>query len=321
MYAFEWDPRSRGYKLVPARPENQFRPLRPVFREELDAGPLKDIFTYPESCEAPLLWAWHNKYCLNGEEIGALAPVVYKEPLRIILNEAARLDPDLRPLDVDLFREANRELLEALTNDARRVIKEMYDEWAKRTDIIYIAFSGGKDSLVLLDLCHGVLPPDVPVIFSDTDMELPPTLAIWERVKRLYAGRPFIKAKSRLSALESWRLFGPPARSLRWCCAVHKNAPALAAVKSFCGKTGAKAATFVGVRAEESLSRASYEMVGEGVKNPAQTNLMPLLNWTSHEIWLYILAKGLPINEAYRQGFARVGCALCPESPPRHIWN
>lgn len=49
-------------------------------------------------------------------------------------------------------------------------------------------------------------------------------------------------------------------------------------------------------------------------------NRMPLLDWGSHELWLYIFENGLYINNAYRMGLPRVGCAMCPESSEKYVW-
>lgn len=48
-------------------------------------------------------------------------------------------------------------------------IKEWYDHWGGN---VYISFSGGKDSTVLLDLVKGMYP-DVPAVFCDTGLEYP----------------------------------------------------------------------------------------------------------------------------------------------------
>ena len=52
---------------------------------------------------------------------------------------------------------------------AEQRIREWYDHWAGD---VYISFSGGKDSTVLLDLVKG-LYPDVPAVFVDTGLEYP----------------------------------------------------------------------------------------------------------------------------------------------------
>ena len=48
-------------------------------------------------------------------------------------------------------------------------IKEFY---RARDGDVYISFSGGKDSTVLLDLVKGIYP-DVPAVFIDTGLEYP----------------------------------------------------------------------------------------------------------------------------------------------------
>ena len=48
-------------------------------------------------------------------------------------------------------------------------IREWYEHWEGN---VYVSFSGGKDSTVLLDIVRH-LYPDVPAVFSDTGLEYP----------------------------------------------------------------------------------------------------------------------------------------------------
>ena len=48
-------------------------------------------------------------------------------------------------------------------------IREYYEEL---DGYVYISFSGGKDSTVLLDIARSMYP-DIPAVFSDTGLEEP----------------------------------------------------------------------------------------------------------------------------------------------------
>ena len=67
-------------------------------------------------------------------------------------------------------------MLQALPLDVKiektkRRIKEWYDYWDGQ---VYVSFSGGKDSTVLLDLVRNVCGyTDVPAVFVDTGLEYP----------------------------------------------------------------------------------------------------------------------------------------------------
>lgn len=329
MYSYEWDAATRGYRLTTTTGRFVASELRPVFAEELILTGLDARLRFDPDERLPLLWARQNTYLHCGEEIARLIRTRYGAPLRtewrgILMDGADGTSPppeiQLAPVDVAGMLEGSRSILDSLVVDTLKRIKEMHDVCAGRGNIVYIGFSGGKDSAVLLDLCHQVLPLDVPVVFSDTDMELPDTWRIWDEVRERHAGRPFLKARARRPALENWETFGPPSRAIRWCCAVHKSAPALLLLRERSGNPAATTAAFLGVRREESLNRQRYEDIGEGVKVASQTNLMPLLDWGAHELWLYALSRSLPVNRAYRQGFARVGCVMCPESSDRYAW-
>lgn len=332
MYSYEWDRRTRGYRLTTQTGKFVASEIRPVFAEELVLTGLDLRLAFDPKERRPLLWAKQNVYLYRGEEIAKLNKTRYGKPLDIEWKGVLCKDEDshngtktrrktrLIPVDIEAMVAKNRGIMTALVANTLKRIKEMYDAYVEKCDAVYIGFSGGKDSVVLLDLCHKVLPLEVPVIFSDTDMELPDTYRVWEEIQNRYDGRPFLKVSAKTRALENWRLFGPPSRSIRWCCSVHKSSPALIKLKHRIGVTSIKAAAFLGVRGEESLSRSTYEDIGEGVKTSSQANLMPILDWGAHELWLYLLDNDLMINRAYRYGLSRVGCVVCPESSEKYAW-
>lgn len=327
MYSYRFDNKTHGYLLTTQTGKYVANEIRPVFVPELALTGLGQYFEYDPNETRPLMWGIKNSYLIAdvdengnayGRKVAQLNKTQYGKPLDIQIFFDGKLS--LYPVDVDAMVAANAEIMDIVTADAKRRTKELYDESIGRCDIAYIAFSGGKDSVVLLDICHRVLPLSVPVVFSDTDMELPDTYQVVDAVKSLYPEREFITARAETPALENWKVFGPPSRTIRWCCSVHKSTPALMTLKKRLHKTALKVMAFVGVRGDESHSRSFYEDTSDGVKNASQLNRMPILDWGSHELWLYIFANRLVVNEAYKKGIARVGCIACPDSAARYMW-
>jgi 3'-phosphoadenosine 5'-phosphosulfate sulfotransferase (PAPS reductase)/FAD synthetase/ferredoxin len=327
MYSYVWDKKTRGYLLTTQTGKFVANEMRPVFAPELSLTGLGRHFEYDKSETRPLLWAQKNVYLIAdinekgepyGRKVAQLNNTQYGKPLNIQIFFDGTLK--LEPVDITSMVAANTDIMDIVVADAKRRTKELYDGSINRCDIAYIAFSGGKDSVVLLDICHRVLPLSVPVIFSDTDMELPDTYKVWEEIQTRYPEREFICAKAESSALENWRVFGPPSRTIRWCCSVHKSTPALMCLKRNLRKPAIKVMAFVGVRGDESYSRSFYEDATDGAKNASQLNRMPILDWGAHELWLYIFANDLLVNCAYKKGLSRVGCILCPESAGRYMW-
>ncbi len=326
MYSYVFDKKTRGYLLTTQTGKYVASEIRPVFAPELSLTGLGRYFEYDRHETRPLMWGMKNTYLIAdvdekgepcGRKVAQLNNTQYGRPLNIqtFFDGKMKLDP----VDVDAMMAANAKIMDIVVADAKRRTKELYDESIKRCDIAYIAFSGGKDSVALLDICHRVLPLSVPVVFSDTDMELPDTYKVWEEIKTRYPEREFITAKAETSALENWRVFAPPSRTIRWCCSVHKSTPALMYLKKKLRKSAIKVMAFVGVRGDESYSRSFYEDATDGAKNASQMNRMPILDWGAHELWLYIFANDLIVNCAYKKGLARVGCLMCPESAASHI--
>lgn len=200
--------------------------------------------------------------------------------------------------------------LDVATAEGKRVLL------STKIDRFIASFSGGKDSQVVLDLVTRAIPPTAfEVIYSDTGYELPPSLELYEEVKRYYGEKfpalHFSTTRNHESVLNYWDKIGTPSDTHRWCCSVMKTAPLYRSLKVE-GNKQARVLTFDGVRAEESTRRSGYNRIGKGVKHSTVINVRPILKWNSVEIFFYILKYNLPINPAYRQGITRVGCVVCP---------
>lgn len=181
-----------------------------------------------------------------------------------------------------------------------------------------VSFSGGKDSQVLLDLVFRAIPAkDFITIYSDTGYELPSSLSFYDEVKEYYSekyeGARFEWARNHQEVLYYWDEMGSPSNIHRWCCGVMKTAPLYIKLKEIVGKgRQPHVLSFIGTRADESQRRASYSKIAKNAKHANVVNVSPILEWSTTEIWLYILLYSLPFNEAYRKGLGRVGCVTCP---------
>lgn len=324
MFGYEFDAETGGLLLNDSTPNSSKEP-RPVYATEMRMLHMDEWFAFEDQNDRPYLWGEAASYYYRGELIartkgGSLCEAPVMDYL-VASNESGEKVPavprgyELQPVDVDSMVAKNADMMAIIE---QVTVKKIYDYWKryqKRLDCFHVAFSGGKDSMVLLELVKKALPHNAfMVVFGDTKMEFPDTYKLVNIVEQQCKedGIAFYRAASHLGAEEAWRLFGAPSTVLRWCCSVMKSTPQTLKIRDILGKDNFVGADFVGVRAEESIKRSEYEFESYGKKQKGQHSQNPILDWNSAEVWLYIYSRKLPINEAYKKGNTRAGCLFCP---------
>ncbi len=322
MYSYTYDEKTGGIVLN-STPTVFSKEPRPVYAQELDMLGFDKYWKYEKQNEIPYMWAESANYFYRGKLVAKLkGGDLYNAPEIVLVtdDDGKIINPEkngkpLKKIDIKSMIEANRELMEIIEGTTVKKILSSYEKYRNKLDVFHVAFSGGKDSEVLLDLVRKALPKkSFVVVFGDTGMEFPDTYKIVEIIKKSCIDDeiPFYTAKSHFEPCESWRLFGPPARVLRWCCSVHKSTPQTLKLREITGKNDYVGLDYVGVRKHESVARSEYEYENFGKKQKGQFSYNAILDWTSAEIWLYLYQYGLPINEAYKKGNSRAGCLFCP---------
>lgn len=309
MYAFDYDFKTGGIVLLDKRAILSHE-IRPVYAPELIELGLDKVCEFDSQDDVPYMWRDLGRYYYRGKPAFRVryddfgTPEIYE---RFLQNGTTLL-----PIDVPAMVERNADLMKRLRNETVEWLRSVYAERKPKNEFWYVAYSGGKDSQVLLNLTLEAIPAsNLAVIFGDTTMEFPQTYHAVELAERLCKeiGVSFYRAKAPYNAEETWSLFGPPGRKNRWCCDVHKSSPSTILARSLA--EGRRLVDIQGVRKAESFTRSKYDPVVPS-KVLGATDVRPILEWSSAEIWLTIYERDLYVNEIYKLGASRVGCALCP---------
>lgn len=295
--------------------------IRPVYPEERLL--LEILEGVPMAYAGKSIWnTGSNRYVIDGEKITIPYSKYIKEcNVDDIINKL-NIYRDLNQPYVDSFMEQeyiknfisiNKIRLNTITTEAHDYIKEKAKGWG--IDEMFVSFSGGKDSTVTSHLTMSALnKKGILHIYGDTTLEYPTSKAYLKRFKIKNRETPVLIAKNKDQDFNNLcEVVGPPSRVLRWCCTIFKTGAITKKIEvTFKNKT--RILTFQGIRRNESKSRSKYDRESNDSKIKKQMVVSPIIDWLDFDVWLYIFSNNLDINDAYKQGFSRVGCWCCPNN-------
>lgn len=292
---------------------------RPVFPEERLL--LEIILKKPLAFLRDSVWNGSgNRYYVNGEKIPFSVTSIDHLDADEIRSDLEKYGPQnsCAAFDemIERWVEANASRYHHINDEARTYIIEKSAPYqGDNSCAMFISFSGGKDSTVVSDLVRKALGrPDIIHIFGNTTLEFPETYDYLKRFKQKNQRTPVLKAENtEQDFFNLCQVFGPPSRTLRWCCTVFKTGFIGERIKRTFGDKK-RILTFYGIRRSESNSRSSYERSSVGKKITQQYVTSPIIDWLDYDIWLYLLTSKIDFNRAYRYGYMRVGCWCCPNN-------
>lgn len=203
---------------------------------------------------------------------------------------------------------------------AEAVIHQLAQDYLKDTRPWVIAFSGGKDSTLLLELVYQMLLSieytdfkPVYVISSDTKVE-PPNIAAYlektlDQIKKdsltrnLPIGIRVVKPEVEASFWS--KLIGKgypsPTRWFRWCTSSLKIRPTRKAIEDITKKHGS-VILLLGTRMDESTGRKARmqgrESSSRGLNPhneiPNALVATPIADWTTDQVWEYLQTRPSP---------------------------
>ena len=321
MYSYTYDEQTGGL-LLNSSPLLFSKEPRPVYSQELDMLGFDRYWHYAKNDMYPYMWAEANNYFYRGRKVAMTrGGSCYTAPELILLEDPEPNGEALRFVDIPEMVRKNETILNSLTQDTIKEVYNTFQKYQKKVDVFYVAFSGGKDSVVSLDIVQRALPHNsFMVLFGDTRMEFPDTYTVIDQVENKCEeqGIRFFRARSQYTPEQTWSCFGPPSTTNRWCCSVHKTSPQIVFLRNITGIHNFTGMAFTGVRAAESFSRSEYDTISEGGKHQGQFSCHPILDWNSAELFIYIYSNNLVLNQAYIKGNVRAGCLVCPNSSGKH---
>lgn len=294
--------------------------IRPVFAQErlllevLEGEPFK----YAKSS----MWCTgSSNYVIDGKKKRfSYQELRKKDPEKIIktldsLHEKNQIyvDSDFDNEHIKSFVLANQSHLNLITDEALSYIANRASKFDFSS--MFVSFSGGKDSTVTSNLVIRALGNEsIPHIYGDTTLEYPESKKYIAEFKAKFPRTPLLVAKNNDQDFEDLcEVVGPPSRVMRWCCTIFKTGAITKKIEQLY-KNKTRILSFQGIRRAESLARSKYDRDTDSPKISKQQVASPIIDWTDFDVWLYILSNKIPFNNAYREGFSRVGCWCCPNN-------
>jgi 3'-phosphoadenosine 5'-phosphosulfate sulfotransferase (PAPS reductase)/FAD synthetase len=183
-------------------------------------------------------------------------------------------------------------------------------KYANNFNEVFVDFSGGRYSSVLLDLVLKALGK-AKAVYVDTTICLPECNNFVNEICENWGVELTVIKRRDVDFWELVKRRGFPHRRFRWCMKEFKSIPLRLFNKSFSGQV----LHLVGTSMHESSFRKKiYSVRGMYHFNYSIGSyvLHPLLNWTEDMIYDYIEIHNIPLNPCYEKYYHSGNCYYCP---------
>ncbi len=146
--------------------------------------------------------------------------------------------------------------------------------------------------------------PRVRIFNLETGYQFPETLELRERIKAKYGIEvEYVRAETTVPEYEAEH--GGPLYADRsdQCCHDRKVLPLRRAVVGY-------EAWISGIRKNQTGDRGQANVVQWDAKFNL-VKISPLLNWTTKDVWSFIVKNGVPYNPLHDAGYPSIGCWPC----------
>jgi len=193
-------------------------------------------------------------------------------------------------------------------------ILEKYKNWNGK----YVLFSGGKDSLVCLDLAYRCWKDSFKVVYIEVTGNTHPKCNRYVyKVVNEY-GLELIHLKYDRDFFDVLVELGYPSilwSKSRWCLQRFKDRPMLRF-----SRNNVVNLTVGGIKQEDSHKRKKWisKHAINGVVFSVQkryygrVQVYPVYDWNNEDIWNYIIENNLPLNPLYNKISGAGNCVICP---------
>lgn len=194
--------------------------------------------------------------------------------------------------------------------------KDFFSQEQHQGKKVIVSYSAGKDSDVLKAVMDEV-GVDYILNFANTSNDNSDTYRHWNEVKVTAPSYHVMNPKEGFYAWIKRKKYFIPSALVRNCCSTFKEGQLTQHYDRH-----EELIDIIGVRALESFKRSKYVKIMDNevrVKLHGKDNLpkkwvllAPIVEWSDLDVWVYLLAHDIKFHKAYRYGFERCGCLICP---------
>ena len=165
--------------------------------------------------------------------------------------------------------------------------------------------SGGATSALLIDLIDKS-ECDIPIVFLDTGFLFEETITYYNELVERYSNLKFIKLYESNNKKKYFDTNKKLIKDTKLCCLENK----INLLDNYLKRNSIKC-WFTALRKDQNDIRKNMKNVQ--INSEGIYKVLPVLDWTSKEVFEYMIKNKLPFHPLFNRGYESIGCYPCTE--------